>query len=582
MMITLSADHTTIPMGRSVRIEARLDALNPRDWLLLPFVNQRRWGAHETPTADGRAVFTLPLPNPGPAQVQILTLPRDPSAWMGISDSNLLMAGHLLAEGDLNSPRLLSHTLDLRVTSRTIAPPDNHGSLFCMQWEPWFDWGPRGWQTAQSVPVIGFYDSYNRDSIRQHMLWMMDLGVDFILPDWTNHLWGKAHWDERPDGVNAIVHATTLFLETLADMRAEGLPAPKVALFPGISNGRPTTMEALNEELAWIYHTYVRNPRFEGLWQELDGKPLMVVLDTGAVGDKRGTAESAFRIPFFKQTLEMSAEELDAFRAAQGPVDEHFTVRWMSSQNQATRHHELGFWSWMDGVIDPPVTYRDGQAESVTVTPSFFNALGWTGPGAYGRRGGATYLDTFKTALAHHPKVIFLHQFNEFTGQREGHGMGPNRDIYVDTFNVEFSDDLEPVSTTAPGYRSDSGGWGYYYLNLTRALMDLYRDPNFDSTLLAVSHPLPGATLGEESVEVCWSTLGVEPQSVTVLLDRQVAAAEVKGTSAVISLAGLAAGPHTLTVIAEGAATRYPLSLEKWDEPLEEPIEVKKEIGIII
>jgi len=91
----------------------------------------------------------------------------------------------------------------------------------------------------------------------------------------------------------------TLFLETLADMKTEGLPVPKVALFPGLSNGKPATMQALNEELAWIYHTYVRNPRFEGLWQEFDGKPLMVILDTGAVGDKRGTAESAFRIPFF-------------------------------------------------------------------------------------------------------------------------------------------------------------------------------------------------------------------------------------------------------------------------------------------
>lgn len=30
------------------------------------------------------------------------------------------------------------------------------------------------------------------------------------------------------------------------------------ALMPGLSNGRPATMEALNEELAWIYHNYAQ------------------------------------------------------------------------------------------------------------------------------------------------------------------------------------------------------------------------------------------------------------------------------------------------------------------------------------
>ena len=193
---------------------------------------------------------------------------------------------------------------------------------------------------------------------------------------------------------------------------------PKMVLFPGLSNGRPTTMQAFNEELDWIVHNYLRNPRFDGLWQIYEGKPLIVVLDTGAVGDPRGTAESAFRISFFEDTLEMSADELDAFRRVQGPVDDtHFTVRWMSSQNQATRHHELGYWSWMDGVIDPPVTYKDGVAESVTVTPSFFNTLGWTGPLANGRLGGTVYLETFKVALAHRPKVVHLHQWQEYSGQ---------------------------------------------------------------------------------------------------------------------------------------------------------------------
>lgn len=486
-------------MGRTARIEAvlQVDGKSAGDYVLLPFVNGRRWGAHERPDSKGRATFYLPLPNPGPAHVQVLAFPSDTDHWMGLADPGLLLAGQPMPASGIRS-----NVVELEVTRRVLSaakdlspPRAPSGTIFGMQWEPWFTGGVQRWHTAQAVPLVGFYDSYNRDVIRQHVLWFMDLGLDFIMPDWSNHIWGCTHWNERSNGVNALLHATQLALETLAEMRAEGLPVPQVALMPGLSNGPPATMGALNEELDWIYHNYLRNPRFEGLWQTFGGppddKPLVVVLDTGAVAHPKGTAASAFRIPFFKQTLGMSEAELDAnvfaaFRAAQGPADDtHFTVRWMSSQNQTTRHHELGYWSWMDGVIDPPVTYLDGVAEAVTVTPSFFNARGWTGPLAAGRRGGATYLETFKVALAHRPKVVLLHQFNEYSGQPPGHGYGPDHDIYVDTYSVELSDDLEPVSLTAAGYRGDMGGWGFYYLNLTRALMDLYRHQADDCTLLA-------------------------------------------------------------------------------------------------
>ncbi|MCL5997527.1 MAG: hypothetical protein M1546_15940 [Chloroflexi bacterium] len=575
--VRIRAAQSSIAMGRTARVDAVIETGpgdSPRHYLLLPFVNQRRWGAHERPSPDGKATFLLPLPDPGPARVQVLALRSDSDHRMGLRDPDLLLAGRPMPEDGL-----FSNALELEVTRRTFPRREPSGTLFGMQWEPWFTGDARRWGTAQAVPLLGFYDSYNPAVTRQHILWFMDLGVDFILPDWSNHIWGCAHWHERSDGTNAIVHATTLALETLASMRDEGLPVPTLVPFPGLSNGRPATMQALNEQLSWIYHTYVRNPRFKGLWQDFDGKPLVVVLDTGAVGDRRGTAESAFRIPFFKQTLELSAAELDAFRAAQPPVDDaHFTVRWMSSQNDSTHHHELGYWSWMDGALQPPVTYNAGVAEAVTVTPSFFNALGWTDAAAQGRRGGATYLETFKAALQHRPRVIFLHQFNEFTGQPEGHGMGANHDIYVDTYDVERSDDIEPVSIDAPGYRGDTGGWGFYYLNLTQALMGLYRGNAGDTTLLAVSTPLRNATVTAPALHVAWTTLGKPVEHFTIAIDGIVVQPGITGGSADIPLAHLARGRHTLTVAADGAVTRYPLSWLELDTPLTQPIPVRVDV----
>ena len=140
----------------------------------------------------------------------------------------------------------------------------------------------------------------------------------------------------------------------------------------------------------------------------------------------------------------------------------------------------------MDGSLKPTVTYKGDVAECTTVNPACFAENGWKAPEAWGRRDGWTYLESFKTALEHRPRMVMLHQFNEFTGQGS-HGYGPDKDIFVDSYSVEYSDDYEPVSLTAPGFRGDNGGWGFYYLNLTRALVDIYNGQADDVTVMAVA-----------------------------------------------------------------------------------------------
>ena len=71
---------------------------------------------------------------------------------------------------------------------------------------------------------------------------------------------------------------------------------------------------------------------------------MTVILDTGAMGVKEGKTETAFRVPFFKQTLGWTAEQIDDLRRRNPPVDSsRFTIRWMSSQNQLTGHDKLGY-----------------------------------------------------------------------------------------------------------------------------------------------------------------------------------------------------------------------------------------------
>lgn len=576
-VLSIKVDKDSIPMGRSVTLTAHLN-LKPgevaKDYLLLPYVNQRRWGSHERPDANGNATFMLPLPNPGKVEIQVIAVKAEPNNWMGVSNRKLLLAGNFMPDSGLRSNERAVY-----VKKRTMPAPIEDGHLFCVQWESWFIPGPDSWSSAEAVPVVGFYDSYNEDVIRQHVLWFMDLGVNFIMPDWSNHMWGKKHWNEIDNGARSIVHTTTVFLEVLAKMRDEGINVPKVALMPGISNGSPATMVAMNEQLDWIYQNYILNPRFKGLFQDFDGKPLVTILDTGALGNKKGTAKSAFTVPFFEQTLAMTEQELDDFRKAQGPIDEsRFTIRFMSSQNQVTRHHELGFWSWMDGQLEPIVTYKNGIPEAITVTPAFFDPLGWTSANSYGRRGGTTYLESFKYALKSKPRVIFLHQFNEFAGQTEGHGLGKNHDIYLDEHSMEFSDDFEPVSLTAAGMRDKTGGWGFYYLNMTRALMDIFYNKDKNSTLMAATI----ASVSDKSIKLNWSVVGRRTKSFTVTIDNKVFFNDISGLSCEIPVQGLSKGHHIITITANGVQTRYALSKTEFDEIAEKPLPVKVNLSVNI
>jgi hypothetical protein len=575
--ITIKTDKDSIAMGRSIMVTAHINLKSgesPKDILLLPYVNQRRWGSQEHPDTNGNATFLLPLPNPGNLEIQVIAVKADPNNWMGTSDKKLLYTGGIMPATDS-----ISNICKVSVKRRVMPAPSQNGHLFCVQWESWFIPGPGLFSSAEAIPVVGIYDSYNEDVIRQHVLWFMDLGVHFIMPDWSNHIWTKKHWNEIDGGARSIVHATTVFLEVLAKMRDEGIDVPKVALMPGISNGPPATMVALNEELDWVYQNYVLNPRFKGLFQEFEGKPLMIILDTGALGSKKGTAKSAFTVPFFKQTLGMSETELDAFRRAQGPVDDsHFTIRWMSSQNQVTRHHELGFWSWMDGSLEPMVTYKNGKAEAITVTNAFFEPLGWTAPNSWGKRGGTTYIESFKFALKSKPQVIFLHQFNEFAGQTPGNGLGPNHDIYLDENSMELSDDFEPVSMTAAGLRDKTGGWGFYYLNMTKALMDIFNEKDMNSTVMAANI----SEKTDQSVKINWAVIGKDPENYTVSVGEKVLFKDLKDVKCEIPVKEFSKGENTVTIKANGVNTRYKLSKTEMDQISDTPLPVEVKLSVKI
>ncbi|MCP4311702.1 MAG: hypothetical protein GY790_10600, partial [Bacteroidetes bacterium] len=178
--IQIEVDQQEVLMGRTVRVEAQMKNHDPdRRMLLLPFVNGRRWGSHEFADGEGKAAFVIPLPHPGPALIQVLAVEAETDTWLGLRDETLLRTGTYMPEGKIQSNLELVH-----VKNRQVERPVNGNTLFGVQWESWFVPGG-SWITAQGPPIMGIYDSTDPDVYRQQILWFMDMGVDFIIPDWS-------------------------------------------------------------------------------------------------------------------------------------------------------------------------------------------------------------------------------------------------------------------------------------------------------------------------------------------------------------------------------------------------------------
>ena len=422
-------------------------------------------------------------------------------------------------------------------------------TLIGMQYESFFTPNNEGkWETAEAIPILGKYSSYDVDVIKKHEDWFEFLGIDWLLLDWSNMLWMHPEWEEHQGATKELEDTAELLFKTYSQLAKEGKHPPKLVLMLGFQNGKaiPNATQRLNEIIRWTNKNFLAKPEYKNLWLNYHDKPLLTIL---------------FNAP-------LSCEEMAEL--SKGVVASDWTIRWMGSQLQDTHVEKCGFWSWMDGTIRQMVTYNDGVAEETVVTPACFpfpstahpypSRRGWLDPQAVGRDHGAPYIESWKTAFESRPTFIQIHQWNEFAGQKVG--AGPNHDLYGDEYNLEFSEDIEPTQMDKCTLR-DCGGWGYYYLNLTKALISLYRQETPDITVTALSSPVKGTVVKDKTFRLHWNTLGKPPSSYTVKVDGRTEAERIQGESYQLDLSKIPAGKHQVTLVAEGAYTYFDLAPEK-------------------
>jgi hypothetical protein len=141
-------------------------------------------------------------------------------------------------------------------------------------------------------------------------------------------------------------------------------------------------------------------------------------------------------------------------------------------------------------------------------------------------------------------------------------GPGVKQKVFGDEYSLELSDDLEPTQLDGCGFRG-CGGWGYYYMNLTKALVSLYRNQTPDITVLALSGPALPRVVNKKKLPLNWNYVGTAPSSYSLKVDGRVVAENVSGEKYTLDLSMLSPGKHTVQVVAKGVHTYFDLAPER-------------------
>jgi len=211
------------------------------------------------------------------------------------------------------------------------------------------------------------------------------------------------------------------------------------------------------------------------------------------------------------------------------------------------------------------------------VTPACFPPGGWLAAGAVPKDHGAPYIESWKVAFETRPKFVAINQWNEFFGQKEGQGYGRDHYQYMDEYVLAHSDDLEPTQLDGCAYRG-CGGWGYYYMNLTKALISLYKGTTPDITVLALSSPVPQEAVRTKLLPLRWTAVGKQPDTYTLEVDDAIVAEGIRGDSYRLDLAKLRPGAHTLTLIGAGVHTYFDLRPDRLTQRSAQPLPVTSTI----
>ena len=293
-------------------------------------------------------------------------------------------------------------------------------------------------------PLFGYYNSLDTWVMRRHMEMITMAGVDFLVFDTTNQFTFNQVWN--------------LLLPIMEEFTRQGFDVPKIAFYTNTDS--PTRVTEL-------YSSLYSKGLYKDVWFQPNGKPLIIANNTSALSaeirnffDFRasqwpGNAKNENGLPWIDFN---EKQEVYANGGAKGGTVMSVSV---------TQH---AGWPFSDSVQFKDILTTDGL--------SMYNTNYGRGYSRTTKQNNPNDLDSginFKEqwdwALEKDPSTVFVTGWNEWmavkfyedvtiqtgVGTKENLGIPDRRIFLVDTFNKEFSRDIEPMK----------GGYGdNYYLQL--------------------------------------------------------------------------------------------------------------------
>ncbi len=280
-------------------------------------------------------------------------------------------------------------------------------------------------------PLYGYYNSADPWVIRKHIEMLIAADIDFIAIDFTN----------------AIVYAKVLpnLLNLLLEYQNAGWKVPQVMFFTNTQSGNVVRT---------LYNGIYKQEKYNSLWfKGNQNKPYIIAIES-----------------------ELTEE-----------IKEFFYIR--PPQWPEAEYNELGF-PYVEKVRPQRLFY---DLMSVSVAQHTGGAFSFSVEGVGGKKNeswgrgyssknpkngdveailrGDNFQDQWDVAIATDPEIIFLTSWNEWTALKLTADWAGTTPLWVDTFNTEFSRDIE--MTKNPTYVMNENGEyikeGYgdnYYLQM--------------------------------------------------------------------------------------------------------------------
>ena len=333
------------------------------------------------------------------------------------------------------------------------------------QWTgPSYHWGE---------PEYGYFLSKDKYVIRHDISMLADAGVDVLIMDVTNAV---LYWDEWE-----------VLFSTMQEMKAEGNKVPSFCFWA--FNGNVITV------VKKLYEEFYKTPKYQDLWFQWDGKPLLLYNGTPSVDANPNGGE--------KNLSDYPQEIKDFFtlRTMWWGYWKWAGERFVGTEDKWSFGYDLGTSEVAALSPEELCSRHNGRMEEMAVTaaqhPMSIIGKSWS------RKGGEPVLDErdmptktlipylgeekenptqygiyfqerWDEALQVDPEFIYVYDWNEWTAGRYRQGKDPsgqadlhvdflgrkdNPFYFVDQYNAEFNRTIAPMK----------GGWtDSYYMQMAQ------------------------------------------------------------------------------------------------------------------